>query len=250
MMKKIIPYINLCLVVLLTGCVSSDVGNDNQNFDHKLYTSNYIALTVPTIYTDTIKYFDTSDQKLKTKKVTDVKLDNSLLHSFTDISSSVTMYESNREGTLTLLGNKATLKNSKYVVIYDFTQTQTITPHGDSIKKSIGIAVRMIAEVKIKKKGIDISDVFKLGIYAKDDNIEGVLAVRSIGISSQKVNQAIPTPTDLSPASIATALQSVATIKSHIYDNETKIAPHLIGISIPAKTTKDEVKAQLNTLNL
>ena len=234
------------------SCGSANRNNQIPDQDRKFFTSDFISLTVPTIYTKSIKYHDPADDKIKDVLVTDVKHDNTLLNSLTDISSTVTIYQSDQSGTLSLLGSKATAKNSSYVVIYDFTQTQTILKVAgvskDSIKESIGVAVRMIANVKTKKRSVNLTDLFKLGIDVQNDNIEGTLAVRSVGISSQKVNQAIPTPTDLSSTSISTALQSVATIKTLIYDSETKITPYLIGIGIPAKSTKEEVENQLSSL--
>lgn len=254
-MKILMNIACIAMLILCVNCSSSKLANNGTTeTDPKLYTSDFIAVTVPTIYTKGIMYLDPNDDKLKPKKIQDIPLDSSFLNSLTDITSSVTIYESDTEGSLTLLGNNATLKKSHYIIIYNFSQSQTVkkkVPNiNDSIKESIGVAVRMIAQVKVKKKGINISDIFKLGVSASQEKIEGILAVRAIGISSQKVNQAIPTPSDLSPASIATALQSVATIKSHIYDKETKIVPYLIGVGIPAEATKEALQKAFNFLSI
>lgn len=246
-MKKI--AILLLALGMAYSCNSSkrlmDSGDDPRNIG--FHTTDLISIAVPTIYEGDIKYLDTSKTSVWLN-VDDVPHDNTILHSLSDILSSVTVYKTNLEGSITLIGNTISAKNETYKVIYDFSQTQTI--EGDSIKKSIGVAVRMIAEITTSKKGLDLTNLFKLSVDAEKENISGSLTVRSIGISSQKVNQSIPTTTDLSPASIASALQTVATIKSSIYDDETRITPYLIGFSIPGKAEKEAVNATIDTLNL
>ncbi len=125
-----------------------------------------------------------------------------------------------------------------YEVFYDFTQTQTIIElqDGKPVKSAlIGIGVRMVAKVRTKKKGINLTNPFSLSANAK--KIQGSLEVRVIGIGSKKINDLIPTTTDLSTASISVALQSVASIKSHIYDTETIVIPQYIAYS---KLTESE----------
>jgi hypothetical protein len=248
-MKKIIILFVITLLSSCAGTISTSESVTNPSL--KFHTTDLISLAVPTIFDGEIKYLNNS-KTMSWEHVDSLPHDNTLLHSLSDILSSVTIYQTNKEGTLTLLGNSITAKNTTYKVIYDFTQTQTILLciKNDSIKQSIGIAVRMIAEITTKKRGIDLSDIFKLSLNAEKEKISGSLTVRSVGISSQKVNQSIPTTTDLSPASIASALQTIATIKSSIYDQDTRITPYLIGFSIPGKSTKDDVKNELNKFSL
>ncbi|WP_299113043.1 hypothetical protein [uncultured Winogradskyella sp.] len=246
-MKKILIFI--ITATLFYNCKTPDSlrSSDDDLRRISFHTTDLISIAVPTIYEGNIKYLDTNKRKTWVD-VDDVAHDNTLLHSLSDILSSVTVYKTNREGSLTLIGNSISAKDETYKVIYDFSQTQTI--EGDSIKKSIGVAVRMIAEITTSKRGLDLTNLFKLSVDAEKENISGSLTVRSIGISSQKVNQSIPTTTDLSPASIATALQTVATIKSSIYDNETRITPYLIGFSVHGNTKKQEVESIINNTSL
>jgi hypothetical protein len=57
-------------------------------------------------------------------------------------------------------------------------------------------------------------------------------------MSSQKINELIPVPADLSTGTIQNALSAVATIKSHIYDNETRITPLWLAFNITGSNTK------------
>ena len=150
-------------------------------------------------------------------------------------------------GELSILGVGISAKNETYQVIYDFSQTQTLISDSDSNYESIlvGVGVRMVAKIKTKKAGINLSSPFSL--VADIKKIEGSLEVRVSGIGSQKINGLIPTTSDLSPASISNALQAVATIKSHIYDTETIINPQILAYSIrDQKLNADANKQRIN----
>ncbi len=89
----------------------------------------------------------------------------------------------------------------------------------------------MVAKVQTKSAGLNLSSIEGLGIAANNNKVNGSLEVRSVGISWDKLNTSIPVTTDLSPASISNALQTVATIKSHIYDADVKITPQFLAVS-------------------
>ncbi|MCX6319346.1 MAG: hypothetical protein NTW29_18865 [Bacteroidetes bacterium] len=197
-------------------------------------TQLFTSLEVPQAYHSELKYLQT-DGTVVTKNADEVKHDKSYLGSFPSLVSSVTIYQVDKEGGLSLLGNSLSSKGSKYVVIYDYTQTQTIhitDANGTSYHALIGVSVRMVAKINSKSNKINIANLYGLGIAAGKNQISGSLEVRVNGINSQKINELIPVTADLSQASIGTALQSVASIKSHIYDAETNITPYFIAWSV------------------
>lgn len=197
------------------------------SYCQEIFTSDYIALTVPQQFYGTIYYINDSLEQV-IKDVKKCKCDNSLLRSFPNIVSNVTVYAMQKDGQLTISGVGISAKNEVYQVIYDFSQTQTLVEENKQYINSalIGIGVRMVAKVKTKKAGINLSSPFSL--VANSGKVEGSLEVRVTGISSPTINGLIPTTTDLSPSSISIALQAVATIKSHIYDRETIIIPQYL----------------------
>jgi hypothetical protein len=230
------------LVLLIKPCLSQDVKD--------LVTTNYISLTVPQDYEGKINYLNSSDV-IEKKNVGEVKHDNSILQSFPNLVSTVTLYQVDKDGSLSLLGNSLSAKKSTYVVIYDYTQTQTIQYVDNSGKLTyyalIGVSVRMVARVNTKTSGINLANLYGLGIAANNKKVTGSLEVRANGINSQQINGIIPVTTDLSPSSIANALQAVATIKSHIYDKETKITPQFLAFSAIGNTT-DKIQFKFENL--
>lgn len=192
--------------------------------------TDYTALTVPIKYEGLINYLDSS-KRISKKDIKDLVHDPSLLASFSNIVSNVTIYELNTNGEIDTPFVDVSSRNENYEVIYDFSQTQTLNSDAEELKSIlVGVGVRMVAKVKTNKNGINLSSPFSLA--ANSEKIEGTLGVRVIGIGSKKINDLIPTTSDLSPASISSALQAVATIKSHMYDKETTINPQVLAYSI------------------
>lgn len=201
------------------------------------FTSDYIALTTPHQYDDAFYYLN-DNKKIEIRNIREVMHDTSLLNSFTNIVSNVTVYKINEKGELNLAKIGISRKNETCQVIYDFSQTQTITAQESENIESllVGVGVRMVAKVKTKKKGINSTSLF--GLTANLNKIEGSLEVRVSGIGSKRINDIIPTTADLSSSSISTALQAVATIKSHIYYEGTIITPQILAYSKADKKVK------------
>eukprot|EP01029_Cantina_marsupialis_P002757 TRINITY_DN12639_c0_g4_i1.p2 TRINITY_DN12639_c0_g4~~TRINITY_DN12639_c0_g4_i1.p2 ORF type:complete len:232 (+),score=32.00 TRINITY_DN12639_c0_g4_i1:2463-3158(+) len=222
-MKRIIQLIAIIAVLSSTTIKAQE------------FTSDYIALTVPTQYQGQISYInDNFTQEFK--YIDSLTHDHTLLNSFPNTVSNVTVYQLTKDGELKFAGFGISGKNEIYQVIYDFTQSQTINwkdDNGNNRSVLVGVGVRMVAKVKTKKAGINLGNPISLAANMK--KVEGSLEVRVTGIGSKKINELIPTTTDLSPSSISAALQAVATIKSHIYDDSTIITPQYLAYNKPDK---------------
>jgi hypothetical protein len=217
-----------------------------------MVSTSYISLSIPQNYEGEFWFLDTNDNLAK-KKAGEVKHDYTILASFPNLISTVTLYQVDKEGGLALLGSTFSIKNSTYIVIFDYAQTQTIQIPDTASKLNyyalIGIGVRMVARLNTKDSGINLSNLIALGMAASNKKLTGSLEVWSNGISSHLINGVIPVTTDLSPASISNALQAVATVKSHIYDKDTKITPQFLAFSaIGSSDSKNnlEFKTLLN----
>jgi hypothetical protein len=222
-------------LLLITIVVSNSLFAQGLSSTQSLFATNFISLTVPQDYQGTISYLNASNTVEK-RFVNQLPHNSCLLGSFPNLVSSVTLYQMDENGTLSLIGNSLTAKKSTYIVVYDFAQTQTIHLRDSAEKLSyyalVGVSVRMVARVNANSAGINLADIFSLGIAANKNKLSGSLEVRVNGINSQQINSIIPVTTDLSASSISNALQAVATIKSHIYDDSTKITPQFLAFSV------------------
>jgi len=212
---------------------------NSSNCQISVFTSDYRALTVPQLYNGHFWYVNDS-LKANWEFMSHAKNDCTLLRSFPNIVSNVTIYKVSPEGNLNISGVVISAKKEEYQVIYDFSQTQTLVwPDTSAL---IGIGVRMVAKVSTKKAGINLSSPFSLAINA--EKIQGSLEVRVTGISSKTINGLIPTTNDLSASSISNALQAVATIKSHIYDEDVIISPQYLAYNIRDSSVKPKIQNQ------
>lgn len=234
----------IVLVFLITLSFQSHGQSDSSLKEFS--TSTLISLPVPQHFDGKINYID-PDNKISVRDISSVKHDNTILASFPNIVSSVTVYQVEDDGSLSFMGNGVSAKNSVYEVIYDFTQTQSIIVD-DHTFALVGISVRMVAKIKTKSAGINIASIEGLGIAATHKKVTGSLEVRANGVSSEKINAQIPVTTDLSPASISNALQAVATIKSHIFDAESKITPQFLAISQGIKDKDPNRQTRFNQI--
>ncbi len=238
-MKKI------TLILLLIPCfVISQTTKKGATPLNTIYTTDYIALTVPEHYYGKIYHVDDSTKLINQKNVDSLPHDKNLLNSFPNLVSNVTVFKVEANGKLSVFGGGLSVAGETYKVIYDFSQTQTIKINGNKIDSFlVGVSVRMIASFTSKKGDINIASPFSLSANIK--KLQGYLEVRVSGAASPRINDLTPTTSDLSPASIAQALQTVATVKSHIYDDDTIIIPQVLAY----KKTEKKLEEEIQTLN-
>lgn len=220
----------------------------SQIYGQTFFTTDYIALAVPQHYDGDIYYMNLETLTQEVRPMSTIPNNSELLSSFPNLVSNVTVYQVEKDGGLTIGGIGISAKNEIYQVIYDFSQTQTLVSEEDGKPKSvlIGVGVRMVAKVKTRKAGINLTNPFSL--VANSKNISGSLEVRVIGLASSKINDLIPTTTDLSPASISVALQSIATIKTQMYGEETIVTPQYIAFNMGDEALKRN-NLEINKLN-
>ncbi len=69
-----------------------------------VFRSDFIGLTIPQHYSGQFEYYDSSTRQLVVKENSEVKHDHTLLASFPNIVSSVTVYQVDKDGGLKIFG--------------------------------------------------------------------------------------------------------------------------------------------------
>ena len=93
----------------------------------------------------------------------------------------------------------------------------------------IGIGLRLKANIRVNSGDVDLGNLFSIGMAASAKKVTGTLVVQTLGISGKEISGLVPMPTEISAASIQSAITAVSTIKTKIYDTDTKITPRTIG---------------------
>ncbi|MCB4797351.1 hypothetical protein [Neotamlana laminarinivorans] len=167
--------------------------------------------------------------------------------------------EITKQGGLSLKGAAAiSAKNTSYQVTMDYVKFVTINVV-DTLNYAknniqlenlsiysyarVGVGLRIVASIETKKSGINLGDLFAIGFAASRNEVSGSLSVNVLGIESREITTLLPMPSEISSASIQSAMQAMATIKSKIYDDDIEIRPQIISIRSvnPLITTDDLV---------
>ncbi len=226
-MKKRIGIIFVCLAgLILSGCQHSQIINDsNQSANNEHYKFFPIRPLG-----DVIWNYDglTNIEKLK-------HLPNeSMMISTTTYDGAV---------ALTAPFVTTSVKGKDYTVTIDYGKFRTepiAIDNGSPIQLNIGVGLRMTARFKSLQNEINLSGLYGIGIAAQEGKIKGSLSIETIGLSGNGITPFIPIPSDLSIASIQSAVQAIAAMKAKLYTDEVDITPQIFSID----TILDKVNAE------
>ena len=152
----------------------------------------------------------------------------------------VAVGEINREGNINYLPITFSKKNTSYRITMDYMKYATLAQISENQfigSKRVGVGLRLISLITTAEAGINISDLYSIGLAAKEGKLSGTLIIEVIGIKSKEVTSLIPLPSEINQTTIQNAMQALATIKSKIYDEETSLYPQVMAIK---KYRKDE----------
>lgn len=153
----------------------------------------------------------------------------------------------------TKFGSIADLKSTPI----DTTKTQRLqnaNKIGQDIRIPVyvGIGLRIQSNVTILSDSLNINlgSLYNLGVAASQNKLSGTLIIQTLGISGTQISSAIPIPDKINESTIQNAITSLATIKSKIYDKDTKIYPQVVGfgLSYNIEGAKDLIEASLHSM--
>jgi hypothetical protein len=94
----------------------------------------------------------------------------------------------------------------------------------------VGVGLRLTASIRVHEAGIDLGNLLALGAAAQAQKVSGTLVVQTLGISGESVSTMIPMPSEISTSSIQAAILALGAIKAKIYEQDTLVAPRVVGI--------------------
>jgi len=141
-----------------------------------------------------------------------------------------------KDGSAELKFGPAALTGAQgsYTITLDYAKFTTLKYNIDQENcagfSKVGVGMRITAKIVTFEAGLEVSSLFSLGVAAKAGKLTGQLSIDVIGMESPKITDLITLPVDISEASIQTALQSLSSIKSKMYDEETNLFPQILAI--------------------
>jgi hypothetical protein len=153
-----------------------------------------------------------------------------------------------KEGGITYLPVTLSAKGSSYKITMDYMKFATIGQIDDDGEfigyKRVGVGLRLISNITTFEAGINIGDLSSIGLAAKAGKLNGTLMIEVIGIKSKEVTTLLPLPSEINQTTIQNAMQALATIKSKIYDTDTKLFPQVMAVkAVEHGLAKTEAKS-------
>jgi hypothetical protein len=148
----------------------------------------------------------------------------------------VSVGQFNSDGQLGYGTASFSMKNSNYQVTMDYMKFATSAESFDTVSNTIagytrvGVGLRIIANITSFEAGINLGDLFAIGLAAKANKISGTLMLEVIGIKSKDITNVLPLPSEINQSTIQSAMQAMATIKSKIYEQGTDLYPQIMAI--------------------
>jgi hypothetical protein len=114
-------------------------------------------------------------------------------------------------------------------IIFFDTKNDKVPPGAQAILPLyVGVGLRLTATIKVNKGSVNLSNILGLAASANGSQVSGTLVVQTLGISGENISPLIPMPNELNSSTIQSALISIATMKSKIYDSKTILSPKVL----------------------
>lgn len=130
--------------------------------------------------------------------------------------------------------NHGTVKSKKNTIVSSLSlESDKASKNEIKLPVYVGIGLRIQASVTTLKDSINLGSLYGLGLAASQNKLNGTLIIQTLGISGENISQIVPIPDRINESTIQSAMQSLATIKSKIYDNKTTIRPQIVAFNLP-----------------
>jgi|AZIH01.1.fsa_nt_gi hypothetical protein len=161
-------------------------------------------------------------------------------------ASAVSVSKSDYLGKIEYLGSSVSGETGSYKVVMDYMKYRVESIYDTSSGEylgvgKVGVGLRITADIKTSAVGINMASLLSIGAEAKAGNLSGGIVVDVIGIDSKDVTNLLPLTSEIDQSSIQSALQSLASIKTKIFEDGVEITPHLVAL----KQAKPDQKSKL-----
>ncbi len=242
-MKKSIFH--LILILILLGCKS------HSNIIKKGQTYQNFRGFVPV---DPIEY-DNLVQITENGEITfkEIKLltGDEILQFLNNETVLVSVGEFKSDGGITYMPFTLTSKYSSYKVTMDYMKFATLPQLDENDNfigfNRVGVGLRLISLLTTFDTGINVGDLSAIGLAAKTGKVKGTLLIEVVGIKSKEITTLLPLPSEINQTTIQNAMQALATIKSKLYDKETKLYPQVMAIKVDKSDSSKITNKSLRT---
>ncbi|PIB29000.1 hypothetical protein BFP78_15550 [Gaetbulibacter sp. 5U11] len=201
------------------------------------YSQDEYRNKILTDYNETLDYFDEqSPTEEMLPKIDTTKIGQKEINKYIELRTNH--------------GSVSEARIEKFESVEDL-EAQKKSLHKIKIPVYVGVGLRIQASVTVLKDSLDLNlgSLYGLGVAASRNQLNGTLVIQTLGISGENISPALPIPDRINETTIQAAMQSLATIKSKIYDSKTHIIPQVVAFGLPysIEGAKDLLESTLHT---
>jgi hypothetical protein len=241
-------FVGIVVLVLLTGCLSlgGSVNKGAVSANSPTSPEKYLGYQpISPIYAEKVTRYN--GQKME--EVYWASIDKKSVEALLPLQSAeLSVSKIDIDGKISYLPASLSAGAGSYTVIMDYMKyrVEDVTAEKDVSKKSlgngrVGVGLRIKAIVETNEANLNLGGLLVIGLEAKMGRLKGGISVDVIGIDSADVTNLIPLTMEIDQTSIQAALQALASIKTKISDDKTKLTPHLLAIKQAKEGAAQEI---------
>ncbi len=239
----------LLVLVWVAGCSSMNHAPDSSTTMEAGLPKNYLGYQ-PTdpLPADTVMVYDEATGELKPKLWAALLDDGGAVRDLLPLQSAeVSVSKTDVSGAISYLTSSLTAGSGTYAVTMDYMKYRVEDVYDDETNRfignaRIGVGLRIKAVVQTTEIGLNMGSLIAIGAEAKRGTLRGGIAVDVIGIDSADVTNLIPLTSEIDQTSIQSALQALASIKTKISEDDTRLTPHVVAIKQAVAGDGDKIK--------
>jgi len=249
-MKK---YIVIVAIMLLSGCALTNTNNTRMTTDDPGSPSNFLGYQpIDPIPVDKVVIYDDSTDEMKEVYWKAIPDEDTIRGLLPLQSARVSVSKSETSGSISYLTAVVSGEMGNYTVIMDFMKYRVEDFGGDNPNEMIGtgrigVGLRIKVVVETTKSNLNLGSLLGIGLEAKRGNLRGGISIDVVGIDSEAVTNLIPLTSEIDQTAIQVALQALSSIKTKIFEPNTKLTPHLIGFTQAKKGTGQQIRETVTT---
>lgn len=156
----------------------------------------------------------------------------------------VMVAEMQENGMYQFVPNGLSKKKHHYTVYTDYmkyTSVQLKNEKGEMVGNGrMGVGLRIRINLYTKVDGVVLTDIFSMTMAVKEGKANGSVSMEVLGLQSNDISRILPLPSEINEASVQNALNTMATIKSKVYESSTVLSPQLIAVKFSPQALEEE----------
>lgn len=157
-----------------------------------------------------------------------------------------------KKGNIELSPLELSEKGVTYVVKTDYIKYTTLpvrkdAPTGEIVGMArVGVGARIEITLTSLANGLNVADIYQVGAQAAAGKVKGNIVMSFMGVEAEAVTSLFPVNAEITPTSVAAALQSMEKVKTAIYDGGAHLTPQVLEI----KYTSEYLDANSSVMDL